>query len=49
MVLGDFNVSHTKLDHCDPDSDPVSKICYYLLAVTILFISVQCKTPLKKV
>ena len=24
MIVGDLNVSHTKLDHCDPDADPVS-------------------------
>ncbi|XP_065067010.1 DNA-(apurinic or apyrimidinic site) endonuclease 2-like [Rhopilema esculentum] len=22
MIVGDLNVSHTKLDHCDPDADP---------------------------
>ena len=24
IIVGDFNVSHTALDHCDPDADAVS-------------------------
>lgn len=26
IILGDFNVSHKPIDHCNPDADDVSTI-----------------------